>query len=114
MQTVRVPLIMTVADRKRAEAVKASEQEAKASKVPDFIRQGLAACGKVENADDFTDETRRGKSGYQARARAATLCGSCPFSGECLPWAKASKQTGVYGGEWLKSGEIVEGMIRYA
>jgi transcription factor WhiB len=114
MQTMRVPLIMTVADRRRAEAVKAAEVRAKAAKTPDFIRDGLGACGQAKNADDFTHDARRSKADFAARARAAALCARCPFAAECLPWAEATEQTGVFGGEWLTKGKRTEGMIRNA
>lgn len=113
MQTFRVPTVVTPADRARAEVVRQAEVKARAAKMPEFLRNGLGACGEADGADDFTDDTRR-NSGWEARARAAAKCGACSFSSECLPWAVASEQSGVFGGEWLIKGKVQERKVRRA
>jgi transcription factor WhiB len=112
MQAIHVPLIETKADKRRAAAVKSAEENFVRKETPRFFVEGLGACRTGGDPDDFTDQTRR-KSGYEARARAGIVCGACPFSVECVAWAIDSGQTGVFGGEWLREGKVVEA-IRYA
>lgn len=109
MQAIRIPMFITPEDRERAAVVAESEKQARSRpRTPEFIRQGLGACAKAENADDFTEDGRRGRAPYEARARAAAKCRVCPFSDECLPWAIGSEQSGVFGGVWLRKGKEVE------
>ena len=113
MQAIHVPTFIAPEHKRRAAEVKSAEEKwSAAMRTPDFIRQGLGACAAAENMDDFTNDSQRGKAGMYARQRAAVLCSRCPFAAECLPWAEATEQSGVFGGVWLVNGKKKE--ERYA
>jgi hypothetical protein len=105
MHAIRVPFFESPADKKRAAVVRSAEENYRATgRTPRFMAEGLGACRTAGDPDDFTNDDTRGIAGREARARAAGICASCPFSGECLRWATETSQTGVFGGEWLRSG----------
>lgn len=105
MQAIHVPFFESPADKKRAAAIRSAEEKREAAAgTPAFFRDGLGVCRSVGDPDDFTNDDTRGIAGREARARAAGICGSCPFAVECLRWAMETSQTGVFGGEWLRGG----------
>jgi hypothetical protein len=105
MQAIHVPFFESRQDKARARVIKSAEENrSDPTRTPAFFRDGLGACRTTGNPDDFTNDDTRGAEGRAARARAAAVCDSCPFSGECLRWAMETSQTGVFGGEWLRTG----------
>lgn len=105
MIIVKTVLTQTPEDKKRARAVKSAEENRERHETPKFFVYGNGVCNRIENADDFTEDSRR-PAGYRARGRAKAICGSCPFAADCLAWAVTSGQTGVFGGEWMSNGVI--------
>jgi hypothetical protein len=104
MHTIRIPLVVTPEDRKRAAFVKSAEEGRITAKTPDFMREGNGRCRTVGDPDDFLNDDTRGQSGRDARNRARAVCRSCPFMMDCRAWAEASKQTGIFGAEWFRAG----------
>lgn len=110
MNIVHTPFIVTKQDKRRAHAVRSAEENFVRKEAPRFFVYGNGACKDAGNLDDFTEGSRR-IHGKTARQRAAVVCRACPFTADCLAWAITSKQTGVFGAEWLQSGRVIQGMM---
>lgn len=78
---------------------------------PEFLSNGEGLCSQKGNPDDFT-ETSTKSYGYAARARAAAVCDECPFKVDCQEWAVGTEQSGVWGGEWYREGQLATGRRR--
>ncbi len=106
MRAIHVPMIRTPEDKRRGAAVKSAEEKRGTTvRTPTFVREGRGACRDAGDPDDFTNDDTRGAAGREARARARAVCGDCPFAAQCLPWAKATNRSGIFGGEWLIAGK---------
>lgn len=78
---------------------------------PEFMASGEGLCLTRGNANDFTESSTK-PYGFAARARAAEVCGDCPFSMRCREWAQESGQTGMWGGLWFQDGKPFLRMAR--
>lgn len=108
MHTIRIPLVVTQEDKRRAAVVRSAEEGRIKTKTPDFVREGLGACRNSPiDPDNFTNDDTRGASGREARNLARAVCRTCPFAEGCLPWAMESGLSGIFGGEWLRAGRMV-------
>ncbi len=108
MKTMIVPMIMTGEDKARAKAVAIAEAQARGIKTPDFMRDGLGACARQGDPDDFVNDETRTLAAAAARARAAAVCAVCPFTADCLRRGMETHETGVYGGVFLRGGHAYE------
>lgn len=59
----------------------------------------ILAC-KGADPDTFFPENRK------ELWKAQSLCSACPMKAKCLELGKAEKQTGVWGGQYLKNGQV--------
>jgi len=67
-----------------------------AHEYPDFFEKGRAACTDME-IDTFFPEKE--DIDYRRNVQAAKkICGTCPYSSECLEWALKYEQHGIWGG----------------
>lgn len=106
MIPMRVMLVETKADKKRAAIVRSAEENFVRKPTPSFFTDGRGLCRTEGDPDDYA-ETSRKPAGYKARQRAAIVCRACPFVSECLAWAKESGQSGVFGGSFVMKGEVI-------
>ena len=101
MQVINTIPLKTTEDKKRAARVRISEKDRSGEiRTPDFFNDGEGLCRTHPTPDDFT-ETNTYTDGRMARERAKAVCRECPFRIECLAWARATGQSGVFGAEWL-------------
>jgi WhiB family redox-sensing transcriptional regulator len=67
-----------------------------AHEYPDFFEKGKASCTDME-IDTFFPEKE--DIDYRRNVQAAKkICGTCPYSSECLEWALKYEHHGIWGG----------------
>jgi WhiB family redox-sensing transcriptional regulator len=63
---------------------------------PDFVEKGEPNCSQVD-PDLFFPEPDQPNASYIASA-AKKICTTCPYVAECLAWALANNEIGIWGG----------------
>jgi WhiB family redox-sensing transcriptional regulator len=68
---------------------------------PDFVRDGSPPCAEIDPELYFPD---KGCSNTSLRdiAVAKKVCKTCPYISECLSWAVANDEIGIWGGTTQK------------
>lgn len=74
-----------------------------------------AACAGKWSPDISWDAltTQENAHGISSRVAAIKVCRKCPVSKQCSEYGAVNKETGIYGGEYLRHGKLIEGSGRH-
>jgi WhiB family redox-sensing transcriptional regulator len=68
---------------------------------PDFVKDGSPPCAEIDPELYFPDKGCSNTS-LKDIAVAKKVCKTCPYIGECLSWAVANDEIGIWGGTTQK------------
>jgi WhiB family transcriptional regulator, redox-sensing transcriptional regulator len=80
---------------------------------PDFVRYGNPPCAEVDPELYFPDKGCSNTSPKDI-AIAKKICKTCPYMAECLAWAVANDEIGIWGGTTQKDRRVLRRQRRLA
>lgn len=80
---------------------------------PDFMIEGYPPCSTTDPEIYFPDKGNAGQ-GLAEIKMAKRICNSCPYKIECLSWAVANDEIGIWGGTTQKERRVLRRQRRLA
>lgn len=82
-------------------------------KYPDFMIKGFPPCSTAD-PELYFPEKGSGGQGIIEIKMAKRICSSCPYKAECLSWAVANDEIGIWGGTTQKERRALRRQRRLA